>query len=125
LDRFINRRYRLKTPKLSGLVEFQIKSEAVDLDRIHFPPVRRNGREINNADQILCEYFRAYSLSARDIIKFLDALNLALNLTGKSALFGAYFVPVLVTFMRYGQRAMLEIPEALEDILNDPWPWHA
>lgn len=101
LDRFFNKRYHLKEPPLTSLVDSIIHKAGFDFARLKFPMVKQGEhlRQVSTAEVISC-YIRSYDLRARDAYAVVEALSVCLFVAGNKSLLLGYLLPLLLSSLR-------------------------
>ena len=105
LKRFINRRYRLRTPSLEPLIKELLKASGIQPERLGFPMIEEEGLAPKKGapEMLIAAYLEAYNLKPRDAFRLMDILQTCAGLTGSAKLELGYLLPLLLTEMTFGE----------------------
>lgn len=114
LRRFINRQYALKPAKLEALVEYLIKSRAINEPQLGFPAVRMNGQTGVDltASQYIALSMKSYGFNARSAFTVIDILETCVALSSNRPLLLPYLLPLIYNRIR-GLPGMAQPDEAI------------
>lgn len=98
LRRFIDREYRLATPKLTPLLEKLCLNAAIPDQALKRPPLSiSNNKGLNPPlPELLAEYMRAYGLGARDAFQLIDIIQTSVAIAEHNKLVLPYFLPLAI-----------------------------
>lgn len=110
LKRFVDREYRLKTPKLDQLLTRLLNGKQIERyfrwPQIVIPEVRE---ATLNLPELISEYMNIYGLGPRDAFELIDILETSVALTGGQQLHAPYFIPLAIGHIKNIGRG--ELPE--------------
>lgn len=105
LRRFIGRTYSLATPSLRGFIEHLFQQLSIDVNRFDFPSVKvESSIGQIHASRLIAAYLDTFRVRPRDTIRFVEALQTCLALTGKIRLFLPLLLPQLVQKIQDGEK---------------------
>ena len=128
LRRFVNRRYRLRTPDLAPLLNQLLGRSGVPLERLVFPPIRLRNSRIESLPPhvLIASYMNAFGLTARDAVQFIDLLQTSAALTQRAPLLMAYLAPLIISRVLGAEAGVLIEPtgdyQDLELVISQEYP---
>ncbi|WP_209346833.1 P-loop NTPase fold protein [Pontixanthobacter sp. CEM42] len=122
LRRFIDRKYRLRKPDVSKLIDQLCGITGVSDGTFVFPDVMDEvGRTQHTLPKLIAEYMRMYGLTARDGFQLVDMMQTASALVGTNhRLFVPYFLPLAI-----GQLIGSEDGELPKPADTSKWTYHS
>lgn len=116
LSRFINQRYKLKSPHISNLVSFLIKEYKIDRTKFYFPEAMIDN--INqNIDSIISYCLKIYKFSVRDTINIFEKINLCFYYIDTGKIFMPAFLPLMLAKYKE-QNALKQVDLSSDRLLH-------
>lgn len=114
LKRFVDREYRLRSPRLDQLLNKLLAGKQLERHfrwpQIVIPEVAESTLDLS---ELISEYMNIFGLGPRDAFELIDILETSIALAGGQHLHAPYFIPLAIGHMKNIKRGGL--PEAVRE----------